>query len=172
MVKELDSVYGNKFKFRVEEKENISVLSGGYAITPNGEFVNVLDNEDHSDIFTNYLRAYLEAPTRAAEDSIHALITLTKLNHVAYSGIKLGDNIKNSTIEQGYALLVLPNDISVLTIQQKESLLAFFKTNKSIFGNYNKVELQIHDFDGGEFTQEELTERFINELEELKGKQI
>lgn len=169
---ELDSVYGNKFLFRIEDKDSISVLSAGYAITPKGEFVNVLDDEDHSNVFSNYLRDYLEKPDREEEDSLHAMISLTKLHHVAYSGIKLGDNIREGNVNQGYALLVFPDDLSVLTDEQKESCLEFFGTNKSLFGNRKKVELQIHNFKGEQFTEEELTKKFQEELESKRSKAI
>ena len=170
MQKKLESINGNEFEFRVEEKDNVSVLSGGYIITPSGDFVNVLDNEDHSDVFSCYLGLYLENPQRQAEDTIHALRSLTKLNHICYTGIKLGDNYIEGNNEKGYALLVLPSDISGLTLEQKKSCLDFFRTNKSIFGNYEKVELQIRDFDGMCYTQAELTDRFTADVNFLKNK--
>lgn len=170
-IKELKSYYNNSFLFRVEEKEDISVLCGGYTITPEGQFVNVLDNEDHGSIFSTYLRAYLEDLYRNEEDSLHAMISLTKLNHIVYSGIKLGDCVVEGDLEQGYALLVFPDDLSVLTNAQKKGCLALFASNKSIFGNRKKVELQIHDFSNRSYSQEELTERFSQELDK-SGKHV
>lgn len=167
-IDELKSYYNNSFAFRVEEKDSVSVLCGGYVITPEGQFVNVLDNEDHGDIFSNYLRSYLEEPYRTDEDSLHAMISLTKLNHIVYSGIKLGDHVLEGDLDQGYSLMVFPDDLSSLTDSQKESCLAFFETNKSIFGGYKKVELQIHDFSNKSYSQEELTEKFKSELEKKK----
>lgn len=170
-MEELKSYYNNSFPFRVEEKSDISVLCGGYAITPDDEFVNVLDNEDHSSVFSSYLRSYMEDVYRKEEDSVHSFISLTKLNHIVYAGVKLKDHITEGNFNQGYALLLLPDDLSVLTDAQKQSCLALFATNKSIFGNYKKVELQIHDFNGSDYIEEELAERFSDELSK-HGKEI
>lgn len=164
-IDELRSYYNNSFPFRVEEVDSVSVLCGGYVITPDGQFINVLDSEDHGNVFSDYLRSYLEEPHRQEEDSLHAMISLTKLNHIVYSGIKLGDHVLEGDLDQGYALLVFPDDLDVLTDEQKKSCLKLFETNKSIFGGYKKVELQIHDFANKSYSQEELTEKFQNELE-------
>lgn len=126
--------------------------------------MNVNDGEDHSSIFSAYLRAYLEDSNRLEKDSLHAMIHLAKLNHIVYSGIKLGDNVVEGNLNQGYALLLFPDNLSILTDEQKKSCLDFFSTNKSIFSDRKKVELQIHNFRGDEFTEDQLVERFKQEL--------
>ena len=57
-IEKLKSQNDNYFDFRVEEKENISVLAAGYIITPEGNFVNVLDSESHNNIFSNFMYNY------------------------------------------------------------------------------------------------------------------
>ena len=170
-IEKLKSQNDNFFDFRVEEKDSISVLAAGYIITPEGKFVNVLDSEAHSNVFSNYLRAYTEDIYRPEEDTFHAIRSLTKLNHIAYMGIKLGDPVFNSGDNQGYALLVLPDDLSSLTNEQRHACLMLFECNKSIFSSSKKVELEIHDFANKEYSEEELISRFREEVS-VGNKQI
>lgn len=55
------SINGNLCKeFNSVDIEDLSVLSGGYIITPNGEIILVKDTDQHQVIFSDYINAYLE----------------------------------------------------------------------------------------------------------------
>lgn len=86
--KELENINGDYFSFRVREREWVSVLEAGYIITPDGSFVNVLDSEDHSNIFTNYIRCYMGIHNGRVFQTMEAIQELTSLGHIAYLGLK------------------------------------------------------------------------------------
>lgn len=179
MEKEIKSLSGETFKFRIEERAYISVLEAGYAITPDGEFIPVKDSEDHRDIYSVYLDHYLgdenrylvneilEIPkdvnVKLSLESMEAMTVLTKLNHIVYFGVKISDvkTILNNGNNDGFGVLILPDNYeSSLTEEQKQSLLDLLATNRSIFGGGKKIEVQIHQIKNDlKITDDELVEK-------------
>ncbi len=152
MKKILKSIKGNDFEFEVCNlaEEIISVLQAGYIITPEGDFIPVNDDEYHKDVFTNYLNKYLENNPLASYSSNEALNALIKINHIVYYGIK--PQVINNVYENrggntgGFGLLILPkNYLDVMTNEQRKSTKVLLDSNKSIFGNSEKILLEIYE---------------------------
>lgn len=164
-IKEIRNYIGGTFKFRVEPREYISVLVGGYIITPEGEFILVKDNENHSDIFTDYIYKYLgeenlhvineilEIPSdierSSSLDVLECSKILLSLGNIIYFGLKPEDAI--SACKQGgnvgYCIITLPDNYKeIITPLQREAILDLMATNRSIFGNYEKVSLHVYKF--------------------------
>lgn len=139
------SINGNDFIFKYTESNFISPLEGGYIITPSGEFIPVKDDEDHSTVFSDYLSKYLEKYINL--QTIEAAIMLGENNHIVYMGIKTSDmrdvNRRNGTCE-GFGILIFPKNIRGITPEQKESCGLLIASNKSIFGNREKIPMQYH----------------------------
>lgn len=143
------NIYGKEFEFRTIDKDFISVLSGGYAIAPDGQFIDVLDEEDHSNIFSDFLYRYLDSPKKEVLDTLESSRKLTELGFVVYLGIKTTDMkevAKNYGSLDGYSILFLPEDYENLPDIQKDSCDALMKTNRSLFGNYERVNVSFHVF--------------------------
>lgn len=141
------NIFGKEFLFRVEELSFVSVLSAGYAINPEGNFILIKDNEDHSTIFSDYLNKYLDNQVVKTYESTNAMVELIKLNHVIYFGVKPSDIAKGEGgLSEGLCFIVLPEDYkNILTEQQKESIRILINTNQSIFGDREKVSLKIYE---------------------------
>ena len=148
-MEKLKTINGNTFEFRTEEKSYVSVLTGGYIITSDGKFVDVKDAENHSDIFTSYLRKFLEDDSHNIVDTLIGSKELTLLNHIVHRGIKESD-VKESYGNGSSAdnvVLLFPSNSEDITKEAAESCLHLISTNKSIFGNYEKVHINYHNFD-------------------------
>lgn len=144
-MKTLKTITGKEFSFKTEDKDNISVLCPGYVITPDGEFVDIKDNEDHSSVFTDYLKEYLEEPNQTYLDIIRGIRLLTELNHIVYLGVRPEDVnrfLNAQPTDMGY--IILPDDSEKITPEQAQSCLNLIETNKSKFGNYNIINISFH----------------------------
>lgn len=160
----LKSINDNLFNFRIEDKSFISVLNPGYIINLDGNFIDVKDNEDHSQIFSSYLRSYLENENMSELSSINAAKVLIQLNHIVYFGVKSSDKINSGNSQEGLGVLILPNNLDNITTNQKEAIKDFLNTNKSIFGKGKKIVLDIDTFDGKiKYTEEELLKKLEQE---------
>ena len=148
---ELKTINGNTFEFRTEEKDFVSVLTGGYIITKDGKFIDVKDAENHSDIFTSYLRKYLEDDNHNIVDTLIGSKELTSLNHIVYLVVKESDIKESYGLGSGTSaddvVLLFPSNSEEITKEAAESCLHLISTNKSIFGNYEKVHINYHNFD-------------------------
>lgn len=160
----LHTISGKEFKFRIQDRDNINVMSAGYIITPNGEFVDIKDNENHEDIFSKYINNYLENTISVKYSLFRAIQILLSYNHIIYYGIK-ETNLKNlySNLGEGngYAYMFLPDSLDDLENDQKECCTKLLSTNRSLFGNYDKINLKIEQFN----KEKNLTaEEFIDKL--------
>ena len=61
MKKKLKNISGEYFEFEVENKDGggVNVLEAGYIITPDGDFILVPKDIEHSKIFSEYINKYL-----------------------------------------------------------------------------------------------------------------
>ncbi len=168
-IKNIKNINDELFPFRVEDERFVSVLAAGYIITPDGEFIDVRDEEDHASVFSNYIRSYLDDTSRSDEDTIHALISLTKLNHIAYMGIKMKDKKAEQSDNKGYGVMVVPDNMSSLTEEQKRACLILRDKNKSIFGNRKIMDIEIYNFNDEKFTEDEFFGAFEQELREKES---
>lgn len=134
----LQTCHGNPFLFDGEQRSFIDVRTGGYIITPDGQFVPVRDRCDHGDVFSLYLTNYLESDQLIQENSIDAAIHLSDLGHIVYFGLKLNDiSVQNSTPdgsyasspEHGYGVLIFPQDLDCISREQSNGTLDLLETN-------------------------------------------
>lgn len=111
MKKLINNIFGEKFEYEVVEKEYVDVLAAGYIITPEGEFIEVKDDNSHGDVFSKYLAKYLKESVVKYYETIKATGKLISLNHIVYLGIKTIDMkeiYKNSGQNNGYGILIIP----------------------------------------------------------------
>lgn len=164
----LKTMTGNDFSFRTEPEGTVSVLNSGYIITPEGKFVDIQDSEDHSTIFTNYLQKYLEDEKHGYVDTITGARELTELGHIVYLGVRQRDvqeiYATNREIDnKSMALLVFPSDPDKITPEQARSCLHLISTNKSFFGDYERININFHDF----AVPEDIRDSIVNTLNKI-----
>ena len=164
----LHTISGKEFKFRIQDRDNINVMSAGYIITPNGEFVDILDSEDHSDIFSRYINNYLENQLSANYSIFKAICLLTSLNHIVYFGVKSKDakiiynDLGNA---EGFGTVFLPDNIEELTEEQKDSCTKLIATNRSLFGNYDKIQLNFQQVNTHNYlSKDELLDKLTTKI--------
>lgn len=146
----IKSINGRDFSFEITDEDSISVLDGGYIITPDGKFINIADKESHEDIFNVYLNKYLCNNIYINYELFKAISELTEYNHTIYFGIKTSDinNIYSQNgNNNGFGVFIFPRKIELLTNASKKACIKLISTNKSIFGNYEKIELHFNKMD-------------------------
>lgn len=152
------SINGNLCKeFNSVDIEDLSVLSGGYIITPNGEIILVKDTDQHQVIFSDYINAYLENNDYIKYNTLTATKMLCEIGCCVYAGVRL-EYFKNKLekMTQSMASLTFPNDPSELTDRQKQIIKALLKTNKSLFGSSEKILIQYGSFHDNVYNIEEV----------------
>lgn len=152
------SINGNLCKeFNSTEIEDLSVLSGGYIITPNGEIILVKDTDQHQVIFSDYINAYLENNDYIKYNTLTATKILCEIGCCVYAGVRL-EYFKNKLekMTQSMASLTFPNDPSDLTDSQKQIIKTLLKTNKSLFGSSEKILIQYGSFPDNVYNIEEV----------------
>lgn len=165
---ELTTINNNKFKMLGATKEDyISTMAAGYIIRPDGLCVVVPDNSDHADISSQYIYQYLESQYKYYQ-STEAIRILTKepFNCVVYNGVKAQDakeiyginNRYGASNSNGYGILFLPLE-NEITEEQKEICQKLLASNKSLFGNYDKLELTIGLITGEQINRIEFEEK-------------
>ncbi|MCI8575691.1 MAG: hypothetical protein HFI09_04395 [Bacilli bacterium] len=165
---EFTTIYNNTFKMIGATKEDyISTMAAGYIIRPDGLIVIVPDSSDHADISSQYIYQYLETEYKYFQ-STEAIQILTKepFNCVVYNGVKVQDskeiygkeNRYCSSNAQGYGILFLPLETE-MSEEQKEICQKLLASNKSLFGNYDKIDLTIGLITGEEIDRLEFEEK-------------
>ena len=115
---------GGTFTMPIVEKEDVSVLEGGYLITKDGQFIPVKDGQDHDKVFNEYLNKYECRETPVHYDTPKAFTILVNDGNIVYMGRKKGDNL--NTIEGAYIVLMPYED---LTEEQEEAIDILKKSN-------------------------------------------
>ena len=115
---------GGTFTMPIVEKEDVSVLEGGYLITKDGQFIPVKDGQDHDKVFNEYLNKYECRETPVHYDTAKAFTILVNDGNIIYMGRKMGDNL--NTIEGAYIVLMPYED---LTEEQEEAIDILKKSN-------------------------------------------
>lgn len=152
------SINGKKCKnFNGCNIEDLSVLAGGYIITPYGEVILVGDNETHQQVFSDYINEYLENSQYTVFNTLNATKILCELGCCVYAGVRL-EYFKNKSnkISQGIASLTFPNNLSDLTNNQKQIITALLETNKSVFSPNEKITIQYGSFPDNIYSIEEV----------------
>ena len=115
---------GGTFTMPIVEKEDVSVLEGGYLITKDGQFIPVKDGQDHDKEFNEYLNKYECRETPVHYDTAKAFTILVNDGIIVHMGRKMGDNL--NTIEGAYIVLMPYED---LTEEQEEAIDILKKSN-------------------------------------------
>lgn len=178
MIKKLKNINGEEFEFEVENSTGggVSVLEPGYIITPDGEFIPIYNGVDHNVVFSDYFNKYLANKTPILNESTEAMMELVKINHIVYYGLReveLASIYNDGNIDkEGIGYLLLPiNYQEILTKSQKESIQLLLSSNKSIFGNYEKMHIRIREtVYGGDLDKEEF--KLFLESEKEQNKRI
>lgn len=172
MKKKLKNIYGNYFEYEVQNATGggVSVLEPGYIITPDGDFILVPKGVDHSKIFSDYLNKYLDNKADTIYESNEAMMALVKINHVVYYGLRMRDvvNIYNKGGNQdGVGMLILPENYKeILSTEQKKGIEILLDSNKSVFGNSEKMFLKIRETVSGVDLEKENFNLFLKNTEE------
>lgn len=169
----LKDQYGQEFQMIGDDGRFVSVLEGGYIITPDGLFVTVKDAENHSEIFSDYLSKYLNTPYQLYQ-SLEASMKLNQINHIAYFGVKTSDmktmygrehfykSDGSKTPVEGFSLMYLP-PLEMITDAQKSACLKLLETNHSRFRPEERLlDLQFGSaINNVEYSEEEIM-NFLN----------
>ena len=161
-------VYSVLLSNDIDNFNNLSVLSPGYIISPEGNIVTVLDDEDHSDVFERYLTNNCGKRELIGLHQAKQIDVLTNiLGNVIYYGIKTGDtkyiygcNDVNSSV--GY--FFVPDDMTNLTEQQRQICLKILESNRSALTGKDKIELHYQSIHSDVGTQEELLSLLTNNV--------
>lgn len=152
------SINGNECKeFNSREFEDISVIEGGYIITPRGEIILVGENEEHCNVFSDYLNSYLENGSEQIYDTWTATKMLCELGCFVYSGIRYREyvNAKVENYSDDLCTLAFPNNIENITEIQRKICLKLIESNKSALGDREKIYVQYEQFPDTIFTKEQ-----------------
>ena len=117
-------IKGGTFTMPITEKEDVSVLEGGYLITKDGQFIPVKDGQNHEEVFNEYLNKYECRETSVHYDTAKAFTILVNDGNIVYMGRKMGDNL--NTIEGAYIVIMPYED---LTEEQEEAIDILKKSN-------------------------------------------
>lgn len=107
---------GGTFTMPIVEKEDVSVLEGGYLITKDGQ--------DHDIALSEYLNKYECRKTPVYYDTAKAFTILVNDGNIVYIGRKMGDNL--NIVEGAYIVLMPYED---LTEEQEEAVDILKKSN-------------------------------------------
>lgn len=143
-------------------------------ITPDGEFIPVAKDVGHNTVFAEYINKYLGSNPPIVFNSNEAMIALVEINHIIYYGLRMRDVAdiydKNRNTE-GSGFLILPKDYEeTMTPEQKESTKILLDSNKSIFGNREKMKVEIHETVYGEEIEKEEFSLFLESQKEENKK--
>lgn len=155
MEKLLSNILGDTFRYKIALPNEVSTLGAGYIITPSGEFIEVKDDDSHAEVFSYYLDSYLCRKGHKYYDTLEAAKHLTSVNHIVYLGLKAAEmkDMTTNLTGVGFGVFLLPDGYeNTITSEQCEACLTLIKTNKSLFGNYEKIELQFNKFNGSDFS--------------------
>jgi hypothetical protein len=161
MKKQLDLYSKNNKKFQMEglksnDIEEISVITPGYIILPNGDYVTIGHDRHHKDVFEEYLNKYLETDIEI-QDTISAVEKLNEEGHVVYCGTRVGHfNSSHSGSVKSRGFVFTP-ELNITTDLQLTSIANLLKTNVSaiskniildiVFGDTkNKAEYNEFEF--------------------------
>lgn len=147
---------GNPFYMIGSNGDSVSVLEGGYIITPEGTFIAIKDHQDHDAVFSYFIYRYYAGRMRFREyQSAEAAMMLNQLGFIVYFGVKMKyipeinrmetvenylDDDRVSKIARGYGSLSFPNDMERLTNMQRIACHLLLITNKK--KNYDGEDME------------------------------
>lgn len=172
MKKKIKNIKNEEFEYEVQNATGggVSVLEPGYIITPDGEFIPVPKGVGHNTIFSDYVNKYLDNKTPTVFNSNEAMIALGTINHVVYYGLRMRDVVdiyNKGGNEQGVAILLLQENYQeTMSDRQKEAIKILLASNKSIFGNNEKMFIRVRETIYGSDLNKEEFNLFLEDKEE------
>lgn len=161
------SINGNQCReFDSTDINELSVLAGGYIITPLGEIILVDDKENHYNVFSKYINAYLENDENTQYNTLISTKMLCELGCCVYSGIRL-EYIKNKleNLNKSLCTLSIPSNPESLTDIQKNICIKLIEANKSRISGRKILDIQYGSFPDIVYTEDEMMTmlKMINE---------
>ncbi len=177
MKKKLKNINNEEFEYEVQNASGggVSVLEPGYVITPSGEFIPIYNGEDHNVVFSDYFNKYFANDVPVLHESSEAMVELVKINHIVYYGLReaeLANIYNNGNVDQeGVGYLILPTNYKeIITEEQKKALKVLLVSNKSLFGNYDKMHIRVRETVYGTDLDKEDFELFLESENEIARK--
>ena len=165
------TINGNKSKldFQSCSMDELTVLVGGYIITPRGEIIVVDESDEHCNIFSAYINEYLEQDDFKIYDTGTALKILCEFGCCVYSGIRYKEYISSRTgnYDDEALTLAFPKEIEEITTVQKEICKRIIESNKSLLGNREKFYIAYESFPGIPYTKEQILS-ILNSNKQIK----
>ncbi len=156
------TINGNKapIEFKSCSIDEITVITGGYIITPRGEIIVIDEKEEHCNIFSDYINAYLEQDSRKIYDTLTSTKMLCNFGCCVYSGIRYKEYIMDlsGNTPQDLCSLTFPDNMLELTEVQKMICKKLIASNKSILGNREKIYIQYGNFPDNIYTKDQIIE--------------
>lgn len=154
------TINGNEstLSFQSCQADEVTVLVGGYIITPRGEVIVVDEADEHCNVFSAYINEYLEQKEIKMYDTATALKILCELGCCVYSGIRYKEYISSKTgnYDDDALTLAFPKEIEEITSTQKEICKRIIESNKSLLGNREKFYMTYESFPGNVYTKEQI----------------
>lgn len=117
-------------------------------------------------IFSDYINAYLDNQTKIAANN-DAMIALIKINHIVYYGLRMRDVVdiyNKGGNEEGVGMIILPENYQeVMSDSQKASLKILLDSNKSLFGNREKMFIRVRETVNGSDLEIEEFKKFLDD---------
>jgi len=160
------TINGNEslVEFNSCNMDELTVIIGGYIITPKGEIIVVDENDEHCNVFSAYINMYLEEyDSSKIYDTGTAMKILCSLGCCVYSGVRYHEYIsgKTESFDNEAITLAFPNEIEEMTPIQKEICKKIIETNKSTLGNREKIYMAYESYPDTVYTKEQVMS-FLN----------
>lgn len=170
-IKPLTINKNQKAEFESCDINDLSVLAGGYVITPLGEIIVVKDNDKHCDVFTKLINNYLENETATKYNTLTSTRMLCEMGCCVYAGVRL-EYIKNrlESLSNCIASLTFPSQLSNLTSVQREICTKLLESNVSPVTKKPIIYIQFGSFPDNVFTEEVILEEIVTKTQKTKIK--
>lgn len=153
-------------KLQYVDADSVSVLVGGYIISPDGKIVLIGDCEDHDIVMSNYISVLLNQEYRYFDIS-KCIILLNQLHHVVYIGMKMKDmsivyNKGVGTFDSGFGVFSIPDKIENISNIQLQICKNIIQSNQSLWGNCEKISLQYGNMENELYYTSEEFQQILN----------
>lgn len=138
--------------------DELTILIGGYIITPRGEIIVVDETEEHCNVFSDYINIYLEQSPFKTYDTATATKILCEIGCCVYAGIRYREYIANKTesFDNEAISLNFPQEINKITSIQKEACKKIIASNTSIFGDREKIFMNYGGYPDTVYTKDQI----------------
>ena len=158
------TINGNqREEFESCDISDLSVIAGGYVITPLGEIIVVKDDDKHCEVFTKLINNYLENEIDMKYNTLTSTKMLCEMGCCVYAGVRL-EYIKNKleNLSNCVASLTLPSQLSDLTEPQKEICSKLIESNISPITKKPRIYIQYGSFPDNVFNEEDILKVFTS----------